>query len=281
MKRGIIAAPGIIEPSAEGFSVKPSLTAEDIRFFILYWDKVIIPTNNIVHFGFVDEDDLVGCGAIWRPRVQHQGKITGMEILKGQCEVAAAMMKDKSTDWVIHQTGNQFHIPEESATLRNVIRINLAGSLPVPSQDININEILEFKERRSDELRVLHSTLDEIYLEVLSSPDSNLANLKAVEKLRDDIRNLNKVSAEIFKSDKKFDLSTEFNVVGKDVVLALAGGAYLDTLIGVSSFPIAAAIATLASTIKISFKASKTFTHIGTTSKLSYLSRASREDILS
>ncbi|MEN8636347.1 DUF6236 family protein [Pseudoalteromonas distincta] len=71
----------------------------------------------------------------------------------------------------MHQTGNQIFLPKKTSQYNNTIRVDLSGVLPVPSKDTNINEILEFKEKRGAELEALHSTLDELYKEILTSPD--------------------------------------------------------------------------------------------------------------
>ena len=280
MKRGIIAAPGIIENRMEGFSVRPNLTQADVRFYILYWDKVILPTNNIIHLGIPDEDELVDCGAIWRPRVTHNGKITGEMIIRGQCEIADLMMKDKSTDWTIHQCGKQIFLPDDLAKTKSTIRIDLISSLPVPSDSVHISDILDFKERRGAELVALHSVLDELYFEILKSPDSDLSAKLAIARLGQEVSNLNRVMEEKYKKSKKFDLSAEFSFSGRDTSLAAAGGMLIDYLASGCTIPIATTIAGLASLVKVSGKATKTFSHAENNDRYAYLSKASSENIL-
>ena len=73
LKRGLIAAPGIINRLPEGFEMKRSLSLDEMRYYALYWDKVVIPSNNLVHIGVPQEDAFISAGAIERPNIGFQG----------------------------------------------------------------------------------------------------------------------------------------------------------------------------------------------------------------
>ena len=72
MDRGVIAAPGIIRPLERGFVMERSISKEELRYYILYWDKVVIPGNNMVYIAVPEEAELIAAQAIVRPRVQFQ-----------------------------------------------------------------------------------------------------------------------------------------------------------------------------------------------------------------
>ena len=284
MDRGIIAAPGTIELGLLGMGFKPNLSPEDIRFYLLYWDRIIIPTNSLFHFGIPDEDDLIKSKAIWRPSVQLNGNFSGNElgeaIISAQCEVADFFLKDKSTDWVVHQIGKDLYLPEHHSKENNVIKVDISNSLPVPDKSVNINEILEFKERRKDELIGLHCELDLLYLDILKSPDPALSTKKTISDFKKSIDNLTKVSNEKFKTSTKFDLSAEININGKDIFTAMAAGAFIDSLATGFTIPIATVSGAVASAIKIKGKSTKTLNAASKNNKLAYLSKASKEKII-
>lgn len=283
MIRGIITTPNKFELGNNSFKVTSSLTKEDIRFYLMYWDKIVVPTNNLIHVGIPDEKHLLECGAISRPQVRHQGAFSGntaaTAIMMGQCTITQELLKDKSTDWVIHQAGDKLLLPERFSHINNVLRVTLAGALPVPNADVPINEILEFKERRSDELGALHIALDELYIDILKSPDQNLSTQKAFEQLKLDIENLNKVSFDWFKLTKKYDISAEFNLNGRDLVIAATSGGLLNGSLGLD-MQLGAAIGAIVSTLKVSVKATATLNTTESKKILSYVSNASREGIL-
>lgn len=284
MDRGVIASPGIITPLPQGFKMERSISPEELRYYVMYWDKVVIPGNNLVYIGIPEEEDLISCGAIERPKVGFQGSFQGDQVtyamLACQSIVASQLVHDKSTDWVIHQIGNSVVCPEEFNQQNNIIRVDLANVLPVPSPETPINEILEFKERRSSELNELHEALDEFYEQILSAPDPELASKKAVSRLQESILNLNKVSNEKFERSRKFDFSAELNLSGKDISVGASSGALIDFLATGYTIPIATLVGAIASTINIKSKSTNTFKPASDNTKLAYLSHASNEGVL-
>lgn len=284
MNRGIIAPAGIVTKLDKGFTMERSLSIEELYYLIMYWDKIIIPSNNLVYIGIPQEEILISSGAIERPKINCQGSFNGDMIanllLSSQSIVSKELMKDTSTDWVIHQIGDEAVYPENFNVKKNIIQINLANALPVPNKDISIYEILKFKEVRKDELNELHNSLDELYLNILSSPDSILESKKSISKLKNDIEVLNKVSKEKFKTTKKYDLTTELNLNPKDISYGAIAGGIFDFFSTGYTIPIGTIIGASLSAIKINAKASMSFAPASQNTKLSYLSKASNENIL-
>jgi hypothetical protein len=261
-----------------------SISKEELRYYILYWDKVVIPGNNLVYIAVPEEDELIASQAIDRPRVRYQGIYQGNQvtyaILGCQALVAERLMQDKTVDWVLHQVGDSLALLPNFASQRDTIRVALTNVLPVPDAEIPIQEILEFKQNRKDELIELHDSLDEFYFELLNSPDKGLATNKAVFKFQSAIQNLYKTSREGFKKTRQYDLSVELNLNGKDIIAGASAGALIDFFRGGFSIPIATVIGAVVSMIKINAKASYTFEPAKEKTKLSYISKASIEGII-
>lgn len=284
LERGIIASPGIINRLPQGFQMQRSLTIEELQYYILYWDKVVIPGNNLVYIGLPDEDLLLQAGAIERPRVGFQGSFQGDQvtdaIMSCQSLVAKELVKDKSVDWVIHQFGGESVFPNGFSQRRNVIRVDLSGVLPVPAENINVYEILEFKNQRKDELKQLHAYLDSVYELVLSAPDQELAHRRAISDLSNAINDLESVCKERFKHTKKYDITTELNLNGKDISVGAASGVIIDFFATGMTIPIATVAGAILSTLKVSAKAANTFQPASHNTKLAFLSQAKNEGLL-
>lgn len=283
MKRGLIAAPGIINRLPEGFEMKRSLSLDEMRYYALYWDKVVIPSNNLVHIGVPQEDAFISAGAIERPNIGFQGSYEGNQltdaILSCQSIVAKELVKDKTMDWVIQQFGDECILLDNYSEERNTLRIDLAACLPVPTGEVNIHDILEFKEQRKNEFITLHEYLDEFYEEALSSPDQDLASKKALSKLAKSIDDLDKVTHERFQKSNKHDLSAELNLYGRDIWIGAAAGAGLDFASGFT-LPIATIAGALMSTVRVTAKTTRTFQPAEKNLKLAYLSDARKNGLL-
>lgn len=283
--RGIIASPGVINPLPNGFQMERSISIEEISYYILYWQKVVIPGNNLVYIGVPQEEGLIACGAIERPRINflgsYQGDMVTNAILSCQSLVAKELTKDRRTDWVIHQAGNDLCLQAEFLEKKDLLKFDLVNALPVPQEGTPINEILEFKEKRKDELNELHALLDELYLEILKSPDQDLIAKKEVERLSTLIASLERISGERFKKTRKYDLSVSINLDFHKIVSGAAIGWFYDQYASGFSFPLATVAGALAPLVKLEAKAAYTFEPAKENLKLGYLSHASAVGLIS
>jgi len=285
MERGIITAPARVIGNGSQFRSEAGLAIDDLRYFLLYWDKVVIPTTNLVHLAVPEEDELLSTGIVTRPRVPFLGTFNGELMAKAQVLAQTAVARDlivndNKTDWVLHQIGDEFIIPDNETIEKQSIRVELISALPVPSGDVAIPDILEFKERRIDELNQLHQSIDELYFEILSSPDPSLKTKNTVNQFNQSIIDVNKVTNEKWKNIRKFDISAELNLSGKDVASGTAAGAAFDFFTSLYTLPIGSVVGAVASTIKVQAKSTKSFEPSKDKQVLSYLAKAHEEDIL-
>jgi len=285
MDKGIIAAPARVHGNGASFRSEGGLTSQELRYFLMYWDKVVIPTTSLVHLRLPEEDEFLATGVISRPRVPFSGTFNGELMAQAQVLAQTAVARglienDKSTDWVLHQIGDEIIIPNSESIQQQTIRVALNNSLPVPDESVFIPDILEFKERRSDELLQLHQTLDHFYLEVLASPDPSLTSKATVSELSQSIANLNTVANEKWKTTSKFDIAAELNINGKDIISTAAAGAVFDFYTNLFTVPIGTVVGAAASVIKIKCKTSKSFEPSKEKNVLSYLAKAHEEHLL-
>lgn len=283
MKRGIIATPGIINRLPKGLQMAGSLSLDEMRYYALYWDNVVIPTNNLVHMGLPQEEAFISAGAIERPNVAFNGSYEGDQVtnavLSCQSIVAKELVKDKGIDWVIQQFNDELIILDDYIEERNTLRIDLASCLPVPTGEINIHDILNFKELRKTELIALHEYLDEVYQQALLFPDQTLASKKAISNLTRAIEDLDKVTQEGFKEYMKHNLSTVFNLykdkIGEGVIMDLT----VSALMGSPIVPAVTIGGIVSATIKISMNSTQTFRPADQNLKLAYLSKAKKDGL--
>ncbi len=285
MERGVVATPGIIHVRGSGFTLERSLSPQELRYYALYWDKVVIPASNLVYIGIPEENTLIETGVVSRPRVQFRGSFSGAEVGNSfaiaQAEVGKKLIAEEpSVDWVLHQFGSSLAIPNQFSCELRTVRFELVNLLPVPSGDVPMPDVLEFKERRRDEFANLHKCLDEAYLEALRSPDPRLGSRIAVGNLREAIASLDAVSTESWKRTTKYDFSAELNIELARIAQGAAAGAAFDFFLIAMTIPVGTIAGAIVSAFKLSAKASSTFEPAQGRLKLSYLSHARNEHIL-
>lgn len=110
----------------------------------------------------------------------------------GRWALASSMERDLSNVTALPNAG----IKAEGRAL--LVRLNAA--IPVPTAEVPIHEILEFKDRRKAELLALRAHIDSIYEAVLGSPDRPLAQQREVAKFEQAVTDHLKVSRESFAS---------------------------------------------------------------------------------
>jgi hypothetical protein len=284
--RGVIASAGVISISGDTVHFGKPLSAEQVRYYALYWDRIVIPANNVIYQPVAEEDILIETGVIERPVMAlggpyYGGAQIGEASLKAQAQVARSLIQnDRNTDWVLHQFGNDLVVPPSEQVERNSLRFELISQLPVPRESVPIVDIFEFKARRHDELENLHANLDQLYLEILRSPDKELSASIAKLDLERAVQDLNAVASERWNMTTKYDFQAQINLDGSRILNGVATGVILDLLSGGLALPMATIACGAASMIKISAGVSKSFSAASNSHKLAYLSSASKEQIL-
>jgi len=231
-----------------------------------------------------NEEALIDCGLVERPCVKFYGTFNSRDmpefLSRSQVAITQDLMRsDKEMDWVLHQVGDQLILPGVDVDRKRSLRFELMNALPVPRGDVLVADLLEFKERRADELHVLHDNLDNLYLDILKSPDQELTTKKTLADLKKAIENLDAVSMEKWKVTSKFDLSVDFNLDGATIA-KLAAGAVFDFYTNMFVAPVGTISAAAVSLLKIKAGRAISIQASEKENKLSYLSKARLEKII-
>src|SRR5574341_700437 len=73
-------------------------------------------------------------------------------------------------DNILTAPSEQVYSPDKDSETKTAVGIELFRALPVPSQDVPIAEILEFKRKRWDELLRFRHAMDGLYDKAINSP---------------------------------------------------------------------------------------------------------------
>lgn len=217
MKRGIITSNMGNIRNERGNIAKP-LSYHDILYYSLYWDKVVIPTNNFIHVsppeGFIEE------GLIETDYFRLNGSLHSSQLQ----ELAHSHLirsynqrkDDQEYDWnLFHNIENLNQANQEDIVEKSTIRFNLGKCLPIPSHYVKPSQITEFKKNRKDELDALHSVLNDYFIDIIQHNDLSIRRIKADDKTKELKRVLTDyklVHSEKFKHSKVRDYILDFNV---------------------------------------------------------------------
>jgi hypothetical protein len=195
-KRGIIITPEIKTLAGGGIFIKSSeITPEQLRLSLLFWDEIDWPDNNIISIGSSsqDLDFLSQCGIFNRTKVNFQNFQNEANLMLTMQDM---VLKEKNRLnpglWSIERIGNDLTAIQGITHMSKSIEFELYNAIPIPHKDVPFNDILEFKEKYRSDLIALRSVLDEMYLNIIKSPDPILAKNVALTRLSGAISDVHK-----------------------------------------------------------------------------------------
>ncbi|WP_141431412.1 DUF6236 family protein [Bacillus sp. 03113] len=194
--RGIVISP--IKITGKNSMTINGIDPIKLRQYLLYWDKIDFPQNNIIGFGdSPDIEYLKNVGVLKQTRVQIQlsGEMTEL-YLKGQLMALRMNNEVEKGCWSLGQENIDLVLPRSETVLDRGIEFNLYNGLPVPSSDVSFEDIMHFKEKRNDELLEFRFLMDNFYQELLKSGDSERAMLTYIENIYRKIISIDKVMNE-------------------------------------------------------------------------------------
>ena len=244
-ERGVIISPPF-DFDGRSLSITGSVKAEDLRKYLLYWDKIDYPQNNLISTATgPNEQFLIDAGVLRRTQIRltFSGNIGDGYIL-AQAQALQINNQREPGLWSMAQTGRRLYLPSQVSHETRALEIELYNALPVPSDEVPLEDILLFKERRNDELFALRDALDKLYLAVIDSPDPARAKSAALNRLEQTLVDLHKVTNESWPSKLLSSLKVEL-----DPTKAVAGAVLGTTVLDITPI-IDAAIGVTASAIK-------------------------------
>lgn len=201
VSRGVIIGPRMKKLDGGGVKIESSsIHPADLRRYVLYWDMIDWPDNNIVSIGGSGSGDLALLqqeGILSRSMVRLSGWSGPTVDLFTTVQEAVFYENSKGSgaDWAIAQSAPSLILPGERDT-RRAVEVDLARAVLSPSEDVPMEDVLDFKRRRRDELLKFRRAIDGFYLEAVSSGDIHRARENAIGKLRASIEELDRVMSE-------------------------------------------------------------------------------------
>ncbi|MGX9714526.1 DUF6236 family protein [Janthinobacterium lividum] len=250
-KRGLIVSSPI---KVEGNSVRfigGGLDSQELRFALLFWDKLVWPSTAIMGSPPTpDEQFLLDAGILTRPRYQVNGDIA-REIARTQFAAFNERNNAEPGCWAMSQGERAFLYIGENQLEGGGAALELHRAIPIPAHDVPLNEILEFKERRKDELWLLRDKLDSFVSELETEQDRDASMLKNISEIDQACSNLLILGKEWQFPVHLSNLKTSFSLTAGKFIPAAKLGLLAGLQYGLVAAGAAAGVAGLASTLEI------------------------------
>lgn len=179
------------------FIKSTDLDPQELRFSLLFWDKLVWPTSrNFVIGNSHDAQFLVEAGVMERPDYTFDGDVA---------EGMARGFRQAFTDYERTSPGQwAMSYGEKSLILRDApevrmndgITVELHRAIPVPERDVPLAEILEFKHKRYEELTRLRTVIDFMLERIQASDNDPTEIARCIDDIDDACRSLLRVGSE-------------------------------------------------------------------------------------
>ncbi|MGX1498029.1 hypothetical protein ACSSV1_003080 [Labrenzia sp. MBR-25] len=237
--RGVIVSK-LINITRFGFSIQSELDPQNLRMWLLHWDKLDYPISGSIGENTPEEQFLMDAGVMQRTLADPQYEqsdsaapengglfnsvLDTFRLLEADAPGAWSIARTKlpETPWDEIEPKRNFESDETGRGLY----IRLMSSIPVPAQDVPLHDILEFKDKRMSEMLKFRAHIDEIYNKVLAAPDRPLAELREIESLQHSVKDILDSGPSL--SWKLFDLNGKFNLASSATAVVTAQSLGLD-----------------------------------------------------
>ena len=174
-----------------------------LRQYLLYWDKIDYPSNNIVYIKLSEEEKyLETVGILQRTHVNFYSdgfiSVNPDIFINAQLHASEKDNQNQGEIWSLTQNNCELYLPDEMKTSENVLQFELHNCLPVPSGGTSLDGILKFKAKRQNELIALRKALDAMYDTIIDSQCSELQKQRCIEELQSIMVDVNKATKESF-----------------------------------------------------------------------------------
>ncbi len=208
----VISSPVTIE----GRSISGSgvLDPQELRFSLLFWDRLVWPSNSVVRFaGGVDAEFLEAEGILTRPHIIARHATDGAAFfIESHTRVFLDLARREPGLWSMAQGEKSFlnlniDRPVEPGSLFSIFQ-----AIPVPNADVPLADLLEFKSRRRDELVALRFEIEGIASRLQKAGDDESEFRRAITEIEMKCIDVLRVASETRLPFRLSSLRTTFAV---------------------------------------------------------------------
>lgn len=258
------------------FVVNPLIETKKLRQSILYWDKIVVPCVPDFFVGNLHSPgiyEIASAGIVEQIYTDYpQPGEMAQSLYNAHMGLMLKLFSDKKDNYTAYDIGELF-IGRSDVQVNGGELIYLVNAIPQPSEDVSITELLEFKEKRKDELRTLMTHLNSLELRIREAETKDTEFKKCINEIDIACRDIIRLYKE---RNIKFNLSNAtFNFSMKEMI-EYGGSAYAATkLLGLpeTASIIAGTIAGISSAIEI--KDAISFKKIDKTNPYNYVGEIS------
>lgn len=228
----VISSPMDIDIATNSVISSGGLDTAALRADLLFWDRLVWPQNGFFGYNSPEVDFLEQAGVLFRPRIPFSGAVADI-VYNSHMTGFRQLDAREPGKWALAGGANSLLTRRGDVAEGRGVLLRLIRAVPVPDVAVPLEDVLEFRNHRRDEMLCLRSELEQFYESVISAEDQDFALTRFAEKIDAACVDILKVSKERRFPVRLADLSPSVNLkavaVGA-VSWLVAKGAGLDNM---------------------------------------------------
>ncbi|WP_143076382.1 DUF6236 family protein [Roseovarius lutimaris] len=235
--RGILLSAPIVYDGKVILAKSSSVDPAELRRATLFWDRLVWPDSKIISLGSNSDEKLLEAeGLLIRPRPTRHNDAAGIgnmnslmrttesyditlgieqakHFIQQHVDEFIDLERDEPGQWTMSQGDDSFVMKNDNFVAGRGQLMTLVRSIPLPAPDYPLHDLLEFKQKRSDEIVALTQELDKFFSQIANAKDADFEMsrlLRVVDKQCSDMIKVAKESKrKFYVGDLSFSLSLD------------------------------------------------------------------------
>lgn len=153
----------------------------------LYWDKIILTNNNIIHVGYDGSPGVLELkkeGILYEEEIKIFGRGNiGTILYDGYMDYLIESLSREDFNIVANDVGSVLIKNGNNINNKNGELLTLINAIPEPDPSVNIHEALEFRLKRRHNLKNLMDKLNELNSRILTAENKDQELKKALKEI--------------------------------------------------------------------------------------------------
>lgn len=242
-RKGLIIGPKLALRPGQLDCAGLQFSNEQLRRAVLFWDRLVSPVNVAIEFAdTVEMQFLQQVGFLDKPVFSELSGDLSEIVRRSYLDCYQKLEAENPGTWALASGSDGLDIGSSAFGQTRGAMVSLYNAVPIPSRDVPLEEVLEFKFRRQDEVLSFNDEIDGFYENWVNSSDleHNLRRAKLrIEKACSDLVRVARENKNPFKRSN-WKVSYSLNPIA-------AYGAYnaIEKIPNLASIPWASEIAAL------------------------------------
>lgn len=242
--RGVIL-PQFVSTDQDEITSNLAVSASLLRHALFYFDKIDMPQSLIRRAPTADDEFLMSCGVLQRSQIENSGGTISQIVSQTLEQTFINNENIHPGQWMIGQ--EKLNETSTGNVQGRALIVEFVNAIPFPKKEAPLLDILEFKEKRRDNLLQLRRHLEELYASTEVQLDKSLRIKTACDRVHQDLQDISRLMNEksLLQTTRNLSMKIDISSLWKQ---ALVGGTSFEYMCEMPG--LGAILGMLSSTIK-------------------------------